>query len=116
MFKMTVFKSLIHSAVLIACHFPLTPLLAADGTPPRSTPPLSAKTSPTEKSEPLLRILNQANLENLTRIPGIGPSRAATIQRYRPLRELDELLLLPGFGERTVTKILAHLSEAPAST
>lgn len=53
--------------------------------------------------------LNQATLEDLTRLPGIGLSLAGRIIEFRRrngrFREIDDLLSVPGIGPATVEKI-----------
>jgi DNA uptake protein ComE-like DNA-binding protein len=56
----------------------------------------------------LLDLLNQGDLAALTGIPGIAEQRALRIVAARPLKSLDDLSLLPGFGPATVNAILRH--------
>ena len=53
--------------------------------------------------------LNQAGLSELDALPGIGPSKAAAILRYReqhgPFGSVDELERVPGFGAAAVTRL-----------
>lgn len=56
----------------------------------------------------LLDLLNQGELAALTNIPGIAEQRAQRIIAARPLKTLDDLALLPGFGPATVNAILSH--------
>lgn len=53
--------------------------------------------------------LNRANAEALQYIPGIGPARAADIIALRKetggFRALEDLLAVPGIGEKTLLKI-----------
>lgn len=79
---------------------------ASEGAQTSGKAAVAKKESTPERPKNLLSKLNTADLKNLARIPGIGPARAATIQKYRPLKKLDELILLPGFGEKTVQTIL----------
>jgi comEA protein len=47
--------------------------------------------------------INNASLEELTKLSGIGPSKAAAIidfrTKYGKFESVDELLYVPGFGE-----------------
>ncbi len=56
----------------------------------------------------LLDFLNQGDLAALTSIPGIAEQRALRIVAARPLKTLDDLALLPGFGPATVNAIIGH--------
>ena len=53
--------------------------------------------------------LNQADIFDLQRLPGIGEKRAKDILAYREknggFRCLEELLLIPGIGEKTLEAI-----------
>ncbi|OOG25192.1 competence protein ComEA [Thioalkalivibrio denitrificans] len=50
--------------------------------------------------------VNTADVEALTILRGVGPSRAEAIIAYReangPFRSLHELMQVPGIGERTL--------------
>ena len=50
--------------------------------------------------------INAATAEELTALPGVGPTTAAAIVAYReehgPFASLEELLLVPGFGPGTL--------------
>jgi competence protein ComEA len=53
--------------------------------------------------------LNSAGAEELATLPGIGPSRAAEIvadrRRHGPFRRLEDLERIPGIGPRTVERL-----------
>lgn len=74
------------------------PKTAADPAP-ELTPAESAK---------LLTLLNQGSAEELADIPGIAKTRALSITKARPFKEVGDLLLLDGVGTATFAKVLAH--------
>jgi len=61
--------------------------------------------------------LNQANLEALESLPGIGPTKASDILAYRSqhglFSDVDELLNVPGIGPSTLENIREFLVIMP---
>lgn len=60
---------------------------------------------------------NRAPVEELRRLPGIGPTRAAAIAQARSARPFlyaRDLLRVPGIGEATLSRIAPHLTVAAA--
>ena len=57
--------------------------------------------------------LNQAELEELLSVPGIGQSLGEKILRYRrehgPFQSLEDLEAIPGIGEKTVEALRDYL-------
>ncbi|MCB1206173.1 MAG: ComEA family DNA-binding protein [Verrucomicrobiae bacterium] len=49
--------------------------------------------------------LNQASLEKLETLPGIGPETAKAIAKGRPYETIDDLQKVKGIGPATVEKI-----------
>lgn len=53
--------------------------------------------------------INNATLENLTSVKGIGEKKASVIlgylQEHGPVKEMDELLKVKGIGEKILEKI-----------
>lgn len=58
--------------------------------------------------------LNQANESELQMLPGIGPSKAAAIIEHRetngPFKDVADLKLISGIGEKTFEKLKEHIS------
>jgi len=64
--------------------------------------------------------LNEASVEDLQELPGVGPSRAARIVAFRrmrgPFRRVLDLRRVKGFGRKTVKKLSPYLTIDGEST
>jgi competence protein ComEA len=63
--------------------------------------------------------LNQADLDQLTLLPSVGPTKARRIVEWRakhPFRRIEELTRVKGFGRKTFARLKSHLAVAGPST
>ena len=93
-----------------AHHTPIAPEPAPPAAGNRSAPtPPPASASPAPAATPPVVDLNRATVEELDRLPGIGPILARRIVEHRdrhgPFRTVDELLGVPGIGERSLERL-----------
>ncbi|MGD8318196.1 MAG: ComEA family DNA-binding protein [Myxococcales bacterium] len=62
---------------------------------------------PTEEQDSRINI-NEASVDQLVRLPGIGPSRAEAIiaeREKRRFRRIEDILRVPGIGRKTFGRI-----------
>jgi len=75
---------------------------------------------PTEQEDITKININNADIENLTKLPGIGQIKAKAILDYREnigeFTSLKELTKIKGIGEKTFEKILPYLETIGDST
>lgn len=95
------FDRLYSTALLGAPQF-LVEKMAAERASCESTPPPS--------SQPLVVNLNRASLEELERLPGIGPSLAERIVTARPIRSLQDLDAISGIGPTTLDALRRYVT------
>ena len=63
--------------------------------------------------------LNQADLDQLTLLPSVGPTKARRIIEWRakhPFRRIEELTRVKGFGRKTFARLKAHLAVGGPTT
>ncbi|MCD4796298.1 MAG: ComEA family DNA-binding protein [Candidatus Cloacimonetes bacterium] len=81
---------------------------------------LQESTVQTEQEEITKININNADIENLIKLPGIGQTKAKAIMDYRKntgeFRSLKELTKVKGIGEKTLEKILPYLEMVGDST
>jgi competence protein ComEA len=90
--------------------------VAAAAVSSSAQPPAPSASSP--KAPPSVVNLNSATLEQLTSLPGIGPSAAQRILEYRqkngPFKKIEDLMSVKGIGEKSFLRLKSFLSVAPA--
>ena len=95
------------------------PPVLAPSVPSGEAPPVaSARHGPATPDDPVF--LNQASMEDLRRLPGIGQKRALAILTLRAkvgrFRQLEDLMRVKGIGRATMKKLrpLVKLDPPPA--
>lgn len=94
------------AAMLAALAFGVAGLATADGgfPPPADGPP-------TEAQDERINI-NEAGVDELVQLPGIGPSRAQAIiaeREKRRFRRIEDIMRVPGIGRKTFGRIRASI-------
>jgi competence protein ComEA len=72
--------------------------------PPAQGPPTAAQDARVN--------INDAGVEELVRLPGIGPSRAQAIiaeREKRRFRRVEDILRVPGIGRKTFSRIRSSI-------
>ena len=100
---------------LYRAHFPTSapevtaPTARTDSVAPGATLP------PASRAPVPLLDLNTAGVEDLDRLPGIGPVLAQRIVAHRarhgPFQSVDELLAVPGIGARLLERVRPFVRE-----
>jgi DNA uptake protein ComE-like DNA-binding protein len=75
---------------------------------PQDSTPVSVQASPQAKVD-----INQAGLEELTRLPGITPAIAERIAQHRPYRKLDDLVTRKVLGKKQFARIREYVVVHP---
>lgn len=103
----------VSSAIFIPLHTPRSDVpfftsrdITSGAGASRQPPPHNEASGSSESRSERLRLsVNQANVEELTRLPGLGHARAAMLVNLRPVngyQTWEEVDALPGFGEATM--------------
>jgi len=91
-------------AVAAAADLPAPVAVDAGPPPDAATPTPSTRASP---ESPV--VLNSASLEDLRRLPGVGPKRAEAILNLRTrlggFRRIEDLLRVRGIGRATLKRL-----------
>ena len=74
----------------------------------QDTADVSRQASPQMKVD-----INQAGLEELTRLPGITPALAERIAQHRPYRKLDDLITRKVLGKKQFARIREYVVVHP---
>jgi len=115
-----------HRAGLLLVSLLLAPALSASAQAakgPRSNAPAAASSAspvPAPASVSGVINLNTASLEELTRLPGVGPSRAKAIVELRTkmngFKSTEDLMRVRGIGRKTFRKLEPMLRLQGATT
>ena len=96
------------------CAMALTPLAHADPPARPSAPATAPVAPPPEASADGAVNVNTAAPEELERVPGIGPARAAAIVRLRErvtrFRHVEDLVRVRGIGRATLRAMRPYLT------
>lgn len=77
----------------------------ADAGPSEPPPTVEALLAPID--------VNHASEADLVRLPRIGPALAARIVAHRPFATIEELTRVPGIGPRTIERLREHVVLGP---
>jgi competence protein ComEA len=103
-------RAIVACLLLSALTLPGVPALAQG-------PPQAAAAQKTAVAAPTVN-LNTATVEQLQKLPGIGPKTAARIVEYRQkhggFKKIEELMNVRGVGEKSFLRIRSQLAVTPA--
>jgi competence protein ComEA len=74
--------------------------------------PPSAQPAPTPSASGVVN-LNEANSDELERLPGVGPTKARAIVEHRrahPFHRVEDLTKVKGIGKKTFAKLRPYLT------
>lgn len=93
---MLIFISILIGSILLARKEPLkeTEVVKQNSTPAIQTTPIPTKID-----------INTADISLVMQLPGIGPGLAKEIIRHRPYSNMNDLLKVPGIGEKRLSRI-----------
>jgi competence protein ComEA len=102
----------LRGAAIVLCTLLIAPALSAQAKPANARAPGAAAASPAASQAPAVSgvlNLNTASAEELTRLPGVGPSRAQAIvelrTRMKGFKSLEDLMKVRGIGRKTFRKL-----------
>jgi competence protein ComEA len=103
----------LRSAAIVLCTLLVAPTLSAQAKPANTRAPgAAAAASPAASEAPAVSgvlNLNTASTEELTRLPGVGPSRAQAIvelrTRMKGFKSLEDVMRVRGIGRKTFRKL-----------
>lgn len=104
-------KATASSAVAPAA--PTAPAKAKSQTPEKvpakqgAAKKLASDLTSTQESK-LLGFLNEASVKELAVVKGISTTRGAAIEKARPFKSVDEVILVAGVGEGTFAELIKH--------
>jgi len=88
-------------------------LLAVIAAAPALAAQAEGKAQPVAASTARVVDLNTASAEELTTVPGIGPTLAQRIVEFRekegPFRRVEDLMKVKGIGEKSFQKLRQHV-------
>lgn len=64
------------------------------------------KGMPSAARSKFLKLLNKGTADELGKIKGIGPVKAANIKKARPFKKVEELANVTGFGEKSFKTVI----------